>query len=115
MGAESRSRAGGHRPETAQRRARASRSGARPWLMVWRRGTAVALSCILAAGLVPVAGFAQGSETIAAARESLRANASGAAADGAGNAGEAANGYATGGTGDAADAGGAAANSADGG
>lgn len=69
----------------------------------------MALSCILAAGLVPVAGFAQGSETAAAARESLRANASGAAADGA------ANGYAAGGTGDAADAGGAAANSADGG
>lgn len=115
MGAESRSRAGGHRPETAQRRARASRLGARPWRVVWRRGTAVALSCILAAGLVPVTSFAQGSETIAAARESLRANASGAAADGAGNAGEAANGYATGGTGDAADAGGAAANSADGG
>ena len=109
MGAESRSRAGGHRPEMTQRRARASRSGARPWRVVWRCGTAVALSCILAAGLVPVAGFAQGSETIAAARESLRANASGAAADGA------ANGYAAGGTGDAADAGGAAANSADGG
>ena len=109
MGAESRSRAGGHRPETAQRRARALRSGARPWRVVWRCGTTVALSCILAAGLVPVAGFAQGSETIAAARESLRANASGAAADGAGN------GYAADGTGDAADAGGAAANSADGG
>lgn len=115
MGAESRSRAGGHRPETAQRRARALRSGARPWRVVWRCGTAVALSCILAAGLVPVAGFAQGSETIAAARESLRANASGAAADGAGNADGAANGYAAGGAGDAADAGGAAANSADGG
>ena len=109
MGAESRSRAGGHRPETAQRRACALRSGARPWRVVWRCGTTVALSCILAAGLVPVAGFAQGSETIAAARESLRANASGAAADGAGN------GYAADGTGDAADAGGAAANSADGG
>ncbi len=109
MGAERRSRAGGYRPEMAQRRARASRSGVCPWRAVWRRGTAVALSCILAAGLVPVAGFAQGSETIAAARESLRANASGAAADGA------ANGYAAGGTGDAADAGGAAANSADGG
>ena len=109
MGVERRSRAGGYRPEMAQRRARASRSGARPWRAVWRRGTAVALSCILAAGLVPVAGFAQGSETIAAARESLRVNASGAAADGAGN------GYAAGGTGDAADAGGAAANSADGG
>lgn len=109
MGAERRSRASGYRPEMAQRRARASRSGARPWRAVWRRGTAVALSCILAAGLVPVAGFAQGSETIAAARESLRANASDAAADGA------ANGYAAGGTGDAADAGGAAANSADGG
>ena len=109
MGAESRSRAGGHRPETAQRRARASRLGARPWRVVWRRGTAVALSCILAAGLVPVTSFAQGSETIAAARESLRANASGAAADGA------ANGYAAGGAGGAADAGDAAANSADGG
>ena len=109
MGAERRSRAGGYRPEMAQRRARASRSGARPWRAVWRRGTAVALSCILAAGLVPVTSFAQGSETIAAARESLRVNASGAAADGAGN------GYAAGGTGDAADAGGAAANSADGG
>lgn len=115
MGAESRSRAGGHRPETAQRRARALRSGARPWRVVWRCGTAVALSCILAAGLVPVAGFAQGSETIAAARENLRANASGAAADGAGNADGAANGYAAGGTGDAADAGGAAVSSADGG
>lgn len=109
MGAESRSRAGGHRPETAQRRARASRSGVRPWRVVWRCGTAVALSCILAAGLVPVTSFAQGSETIAAARESLRANASGAAADGA------ANGYAAGGAGGAADAGDAAANSADGG
>ncbi|WP_294164071.1 leucine-rich repeat protein [uncultured Senegalimassilia sp.] len=115
MGAERRSRAGGYRSEMAQRRARASRSGVCPWRAVWRCGTAVALSCILAAGLVPVAGFAQGSETIAAARESLRANASGAAADGAGNAGDAANGYAAGGTGDAADAGGAAANSADGG
>ena len=109
MGVERRSRVGGHQPEMAQRRARASRSGARLWLMVWHRGTAVALSCILAAGLVPVTSFAQGSETIAAARESLRANASGAAADGAGN------GYAADGTGDAADAGGAAANSADGG
>lgn len=109
MGAERRSRAGGYRPEMAQRRARASRSGVCPWRVVWRCGTAVALSCILAAGLVPVAGFAQGSETIAAARESLRVNASGAAADGAGN------GYAAGGTGDAADVGGAAANSADGG
>ena len=75
----------------------------------------MALSCILAAGLVPVAGFAQGSETIAVARESLRANASGAAADGAGNADGAANGYAAGGAGGAADAGDAAANSADGG
>lgn len=115
MGAESRSRAGGHWPETAQKCARASRSGARSWRVVWRRGTAVALSCILAAGLVPVAGFAQGSETIAAARESLRANVSGAAADGAGNADGAANGYAAGGTGDAADAGGVAVSSADGG
>ena len=115
MGTESRSRAGGHWPETAQKCARASRSGARSWRVVWRRGTAVALSCILAAGLVPVAGFAQGSETIAAARESLRANASGAAADGAGNADGAANGYAAGGTGDAADAGGVAVSSADGG
>ena len=95
MGAESRSRAGGHRLEMAQKRARASRSGARPWRVVWRCGTAVALSCILAAGLVPVTSFAQGSETIAAARESLRANASGAAADGA------ANGYAAGGAGGA--------------
>lgn len=100
---------------TSERRARASRSGVRPWRVAWRRRTAVALSCILAAGLVPVTSFAQGSETIAAARESLRANASGAAADGAGNADGAANGYAAGGTGDAADAGGAAANSADGG
>ena len=115
MGAERRSRAGGYRPEMAQRRARASRSGARPWRAVWRRGTAVALSCILAAGLVPVAGFAQGSETIAAARESLRANASGAAADGAGNAGDAANGYAVAAAVGAADAPGAAANAADGG
>ena len=100
---------------TSERRARASRSGVRPWRVAWRRGTAVALSCILAAGLVPVTSFAQGSETIAAARESLRANASGAAADGAGNADGAANGYAAGGTGDAADAGGAAVSSADGG
>lgn len=108
MGAESRSRAGGHRPETAQRRARASRSGARPWRVVWRRGTAVALSCVLAAGLVPVASFAQGSETAAAARESLWANASGAADGGAGNSVDAANGFAA----DGADG---AADSADGG
>ena len=126
MGAERRSRAGDIRADanpgkgarrawkstkrvTSEWRMRASGSGVRPWRAVWRRGTAVALSCILAAGLVPVASFAQGSETIAAARESLRANASGAAADGA------ANGYVAGGTGDAADVGGAAANSADGG
>lgn len=94
---------------TSERRARASRSGVRPWRVAWRCGTAVALSCILAAGLVPAASFAQGSETVAASRESLRANASGAAADGAGNAGDAANGYVT------DDAGGAAADSAEGG
>lgn len=115
MGAERRSRVGGRRPEMAQRRARASRSGARPWRVAWRCGTAVALSCILAAGLVPVAGFAQGSETATAARESLRANASGAAAHGAGNAGDAANGYAVAAAVGDADAPGAAANAADGG
>lgn len=107
MRAERRSRAGGHRPEMPQQRMRESRSGVRPWRVAWRCGTAVALSCILAAGLVPVAGFAQGSETIAAARESLRANASGAADGAGGNAGEAASGFA------ADDAGGAAADSAD--
>ena len=107
MGSERHSRAGGHRPEMPQRHMRVSRSGVRPWRVAWRRGTAVALSCILAAGLVPVAGFAQGSETIAAARESLRANASGAADGAGGNAGEAASGFA------ADDAGGAAADSAD--
>ena len=87
---------------------RASGSGVRPWRAVWRRGTAVALSCILAAGLVPVASFAQGSETVAAARESLRANASGTADGGAGNGIDAANGFAA----DGADG---AADSADGG
>ena len=120
MGAERRSRAGDIRADanpgkgtwrawkstkrvTSQWRMRASGSGVRPWRVVWRRGTAVALSCILAAGLVPVASFAQGSETVAAARESLRANASGAADGGAGNAGDAANGYAIGGAGSAVD------------
>lgn len=82
---------------------RASGSGVRPWRAVWRRGTAVALSCILAAGLVPVASFAQGSETIAAARESLRANASGTADGGAGNGIDAANGFAANGADGAAD------------
>ena len=93
---------------TSEWRMRASGSGVRPWRAVWRRGTAVALSCILAAGLVPVASFAQGSETVAAARESLRANASGTADGGAGNGIDAANGFAA----DGADG---AADSADGG
>ncbi|WP_309325614.1 hypothetical protein, partial [Senegalimassilia sp.] len=78
MGAERRSRAGDIRADanpgkgarrawkstkrvTSEWRMRASGSGVRPWRAVWRRGTAVALSCILAAGLVPVASFAQGS------------------------------------------------------
>lgn len=125
MGAERRSRAGDFQADanpgkgarrawkstkrvTSQWRMRSSRSGVRPWRVVWRRGTAVALSCILAAGLVPVASFAQGSETVAAARESLRANASGADAGGAGNGVDAANGF-------AADGAGGAADSADGG
>ena len=125
MGAERRSRAGDTRADanpgkgarrawkstkrvTSQWRMRASSPGARPWRVVWRRGTAVALSCILAAGLMPVASFAQGSETVAAARESLWANASGAADGGAGNGVDAANGFAA----DGADG---AADSADGG
>lgn len=125
MGAERRSRAGDIRADanpgkgarrawkstkrvTSEWRMRASGSGVRPWRAVWRRGTAVALSCILAAGLVPVASFAQGSETVAAARESLRANASGTADGGAGNGIDAANGFAA----DGADG---AADSADGG
>ena len=120
MGAERRGRAGSMRadadPGKGARRMRASRSGARPWRAAWRRGTAVVLSCILAAGLVPVASFAQGSETVAAARESLRANASDAADGGAGSA-DVADGYAAGnavGAGGGG-AGGAAADSADGG
>lgn len=125
MGAKRRSRAGDTRADanpgkgarrawkstkrvTSQWRMRASSPGARPWRVVWRRGTAVALSCILAAGLMPVASFAQGSETVAAARESLWANASGAADGGAGNGVDAANGFAA----DGADG---AADSADGG
>ena len=125
MGAERRSRAGDIRADanpgkgarrawkstkrvTSEWRMRASGSGVRPWRAVWRRGTAVALSCILAAGLVPVASFAQGSETVAAARESLRANAFGTADGGAGNGIDAANGFAA----DGADG---AADSADGG
>lgn len=120
MGAERRSRTGGvHADADPGKRARrmcSSRSGARPWRATWRRGTAVALSCILAAGLVPVASFAQGSETAAAARENLRANASGTVSDGAGNSADVANGYAADGAGSAAaDAGYAAADSADGG
>lgn len=119
MGSERRGRVGGIRadanPGKGAQRIRASRSGARSWRVVWRRGTAVALSCILAAGLVPVASFAQGSETVAAARESLRANASGAADSGAGNGVDAANGYAVDGAGGAADASYAAASSVDGG
>lgn len=120
MGAERRSRAGDIRADanpgkgarrawkstkrvTSEWRMRASGSGVRPWRAVWRRGTAVALSCILAAGLVPVASFAQGSETVAAARESLRANASGTADGGAGNGIDAANGFAANGADGAAD------------
>ncbi len=109
-------------PGKGAQRMRASRSGVRLWRAAWRRGTAVALSCVLAAGLVPVASFAQGSETVAAARESLRANASDAADGGTGSA-DTTDGYAVGnavgagndGAGGAADAGYAAADSADGG
>ena len=120
MGAERRSRAGDIRADAnpgkgarrawkstkrviLQQRMRALRSGARSWRVAWRRGTAVVLSCVLAAGLVPVAGFAQGSETVAAARENLRANASGAADGGAGNGVDAANGFAAVGADGAAD------------
>lgn len=125
MGAERRSRAGDFQADanpgkgtrrawkstkrvTLQQRMRALCSGVRPWRVAWRRGTAVALSCILAAGLMPVASFAQGSETVAAARESLQANASGTDAGGAGNGVDVANGFAA----DGADG---AAGSADGG
>ena len=126
MGAERRGRAGSMRADAdlgkGAHRMRAPRSGVRLWRAAWRRGTAVALSCILAAGLVPVASFAQGSETVAAARESLRANASDAADGGTGSA-DTTDGYAVGnavgagndGAGGAADAGYAAADSADGG
>ena len=125
MGAERRSRTGDIRADAnpgkgnwrawksakrviLQQRMQALPSSVRPWRVVWRRGTAVALSCILAAGLMPVASFAQGSETVAAARESLRANASGTDAGGVGNGVDVANGFAA----DGADG---AADSADGG